>query len=249
MRRIESAYLYLWNDYDDRRRAEYEEWHTFEHVPERVSLPGFEAGYRYSSDDPGTTTYFTFYKLASLQALQSPDYTDVVDHPTPWSAKMRPAFRNVFRLPASVVAVQGIGLSGWVAPIVFETARLDSLVSKTLQNELTERLYSYEITGFQLSTATEVPSYKVFDQETKIAPESKLIAVVLAGSSKIDLQAASTGFIRSCEGEVDGLKLLRKGVYSFRCGIETAHNGDILSPFRNRRDNLKVGSEDNNVGG
>ena len=34
------AFLALWNDVASGREAEYERWHTFEHVPERVAVPG-----------------------------------------------------------------------------------------------------------------------------------------------------------------------------------------------------------------
>ena len=37
-----TGFLALWNDFDPEREAEYECWHTFEHVPERVGIPGFE---------------------------------------------------------------------------------------------------------------------------------------------------------------------------------------------------------------
>ena len=42
-----AAFLALWNGIDrPEARAEYEAWHAFEHVPERVGLPGFEYGRR-----------------------------------------------------------------------------------------------------------------------------------------------------------------------------------------------------------
>ena len=42
-----SAFLALWNDFDPARDAEYNCWHTFEHVPERVGIEGILAGRRY----------------------------------------------------------------------------------------------------------------------------------------------------------------------------------------------------------
>ena len=42
-----SAFLALWNDIEPQRRTEYDAWHTFEHVPERVGIPGFIRGRRY----------------------------------------------------------------------------------------------------------------------------------------------------------------------------------------------------------
>jgi hypothetical protein len=43
------AILALWNDYPSGLAEEYEAWHTFEHVPERLTVPGMRAARRYVS--------------------------------------------------------------------------------------------------------------------------------------------------------------------------------------------------------
>lgn len=94
-----TAFLALWNNISDAgRRHEYEQWHLFEHVPERVALPGFVGADRYRSfgADPG---YFTVYHLDDLSALESTSYRDVFTNPTPWSARMRPVLSDFYRLP------------------------------------------------------------------------------------------------------------------------------------------------------
>lgn len=105
------AFLALWNGIDSTaRQAEYETWHSFEHVPERVGLPGFIAAHRYRAlapQDPRPPAYFTWYELASRQALASPAYRDVVDRPTPWSARMRGALRDFHRLPCDALGNHG----------------------------------------------------------------------------------------------------------------------------------------------
>ena len=42
-----TAFLALWNDIAAARDAEYNLWHTREHVPERLSVPGILTGKRY----------------------------------------------------------------------------------------------------------------------------------------------------------------------------------------------------------
>jgi hypothetical protein len=54
-----SGFLALWNDFDPAREAEYECWHTFEHVPERVGIPGFLSGRRYRAAERSESQYFT----------------------------------------------------------------------------------------------------------------------------------------------------------------------------------------------
>jgi hypothetical protein len=94
-----TAFLALWNDVEPARTAEYDAWHTFEHVPERVGIAGFLAGRRYVAAERTTDRYFTRYDLDAIAALDSAGYADVVAHPTPWSRSMRQSLSNFVRLP------------------------------------------------------------------------------------------------------------------------------------------------------
>jgi len=114
------AFLALWNDVDPARVAEYDDWHTREHVPERVGVAGFLSGRRYVAAERGVDRYFTLYELDALSALDGPAYLDVVDHPTPWSASMRPSLRRFRRHPCATVHSAGAGVAGAIA-----TCRLD----------------------------------------------------------------------------------------------------------------------------
>lgn len=101
-----TAFLALWNSISSARlQPEYEVWHTFEHVPERVSLPGFVEARRYRAHAQASDTaprYYTWYMLESLAALETPQYRDVFTHPTPWSARMRGELRDFLRLPCTL---------------------------------------------------------------------------------------------------------------------------------------------------
>ena len=109
------ALLVLWNDVRRDREVEYDRWHTIEHVPERVAVPGFLGGRRYVDRTRERHRYFTLYELESLAALDTDEYRDLVANPTPWSASMRPDFANFVRVPASVVASDGDGIGAAIA--------------------------------------------------------------------------------------------------------------------------------------
>src|SRR5690349_2626079 len=109
------ALLVLWNDVRRDREVEYDRWHTIEHVPERVAVPGFLGGRRYVDRTRERHRYFTLYELASLAALDTDEYRDLVAHPTPWSASMRTDFANFVRTPASLVESEGDGLGASIA--------------------------------------------------------------------------------------------------------------------------------------
>src|SRR5450755_847378 len=110
-----AAFLALWNDVDPARDAEYNGWHTFEHVPERVGIEGFLAARRYVARERFDDRYFTFYDVESLGVFAGPGYADVVDHPTEWSRSMRPSLRNFQRSPCTTQLTRGTGVAGSVA--------------------------------------------------------------------------------------------------------------------------------------
>jgi hypothetical protein len=112
-----TAFLALWNDFDPTRYAEYDCWHTFEHVPERVGIDGVLAGRRYVARERDDRRWFTLYELASLAALEGPGYTDVVDHPTAWTLSMRPSFRNFLRRPCTTELSAGQGHGAAIATL------------------------------------------------------------------------------------------------------------------------------------
>src|SRR4029453_7975918 len=88
-----SAVLASWNDIAPGGDAEFDHWHTTEHIPERVSVPGFLRGRRYNAI-AGNPTYFTLYETDTVAVLQSPAYLARLNAPTPWTAKCIQLFRN-----------------------------------------------------------------------------------------------------------------------------------------------------------
>jgi len=114
------AFLALWNGIrEPALQAEYETWHAFEHVPERVGLPGFVAAQRYVARPgvSGQPAYFTLYELDSLDALNTPRYQDLIDRPTAWSARMRGVLTDFCREPCAVVGRHGPSSAGQLATL------------------------------------------------------------------------------------------------------------------------------------
>jgi hypothetical protein len=83
-------------DYLDRFR----QWHNSEHMPERVSIPGFLAGQRYLGH--GTNNFFLMmYETREPAVLGGPDYLARLNAPTDWTRESLPHFReparNIYR--------------------------------------------------------------------------------------------------------------------------------------------------------
>lgn len=119
------AFLALWNGICSAVvQPEYESWHSFEHVPERVGLPGFVQATRYRAVAQ-PLRYFTCYRLRTLAALDTPEYRDVFTQPTPWSARMRPVLCDFYRLPCVLGGAHGLGSARQLATLQWRSAQPD----------------------------------------------------------------------------------------------------------------------------
>ena len=89
--------------------AEHNHWHTHEHLPERLSIPGFLRGTRWVSVQ-GAPRYLVLYEVAGLQTLSSPAYLERLNHPSPWTARVMPHYRGMRRGFCTVSGSFGLGL-------------------------------------------------------------------------------------------------------------------------------------------
>ena len=96
-------------DIEEAAIAEHDDWHTHEHLPERLSIPGFLRGTRWVAIR-GAPRYAVLYEVDRLETLASPAYLERLNHPTPWTAKMMPHYRGMRRGLCSVEASLGAGL-------------------------------------------------------------------------------------------------------------------------------------------
>jgi hypothetical protein len=103
------AAMLLSFDVVDDAIAEHDDWHTHEHLPERLSIPGFVRGTRWVSLD-GKPRYFVMYEVAQLAVLQSEAYLERLNHPSPWTSKMMPNYRDMTRGLCSVSGSFGAGI-------------------------------------------------------------------------------------------------------------------------------------------
>lgn len=105
------AAVAMWWDMAPALRAEFEDWHSHEHFPERMGIPGFLRGSRWASA-AGGEGFFVIYELDAYETLTSPHYLARLNSPTPWSAKMMPHHRNMVRSQCRVIESFGGGVAG-----------------------------------------------------------------------------------------------------------------------------------------
>lgn len=113
------ALLTMWNDFHPDHEIDYNQWHALEHMPERLSVPGFIAGrrYRLSVDEPENQRYFAMYQTENLEVFQSERYLELLNNPSDWSQRIQPHFVNFVRSGAQPILSIGQGISKYIATI------------------------------------------------------------------------------------------------------------------------------------
>ncbi len=106
MAMLGDAALAMWWDMAHDRRAVFEHWHTHEHYPERLAIPGFRRASRWR-DASGGEGIFQLYELEGHEVLSSAAYLARLNAPTPWSTRMMPHHRNMVRSQCNVLASYG----------------------------------------------------------------------------------------------------------------------------------------------
>lgn len=111
------GFLAIWHDIEASAEDEYNQWHTQQHMPERLGILGFLNGRRLVDWRRTRYRYFTLYEGVDLEVFESEAYLERLNHPTPWSVRMQPAFRNFVRCACAVHHCTGIGTGGAMATI------------------------------------------------------------------------------------------------------------------------------------
>lgn len=102
--------MVFWHDIEG-DELDYNHWHGFEHMPERVAIPGFHRGRRYVAIEGGPK-YFNMYETESTAVLTSEPYLDRLNDPTSWTTASLAKFQNSNRTLCRVGTSFGKGTGG-----------------------------------------------------------------------------------------------------------------------------------------
>ena len=108
-----NALVAIWNDIAPELREDFFEWHPREHMVERLGIPGFLRGRRCSAVE-ADVEFLTLYELTDVAVLVSDVYKERLSHPTPWSTKTLPAFRNNVRGACRIHFSEGYAMGSFV---------------------------------------------------------------------------------------------------------------------------------------
>lgn len=180
------AAIAMWWDMAPAHRSEFEDWHSHEHFPERLGIPGFLRGSRWA-DASGGNGFFVMYELDAYETLSSPHYLARLNNPTPWSTKLMPHHSHMVRSLCRVLDSFGGGAGRAMLTLRLSPAPgRDHELRQYLRGVLSAAPQRPGVTGGHL-LRTETPAIAQ-TQEQKIRGGADAAAdwVVLAGGYDTD---------------------------------------------------------------
>src|SRR3954449_10393201 len=83
--------------------AGHDDWHTYEHMHERLSIPGFFRGTRWTRIS-GAPRYLIIYEVANVDMASSPEYLERLNHPSEWTSTTMKRLGGMSRGLCNVIA-------------------------------------------------------------------------------------------------------------------------------------------------
>jgi hypothetical protein len=156
MKLLGDAAVAMWWNVAEDKLDEFHEWHSKEHLPERLCIPGFNRGSRWQREGGGE--FFVIYELESYTTLTSDAYRARLNSPTPWSTKMMPLHRDMIRSQCRVSASNGHGIATFMITIRLSPARgTEAGLDAFLRSAVTELPRRRGVTGAHL-LRTDTPA-------------------------------------------------------------------------------------------
>lgn len=117
--------MVMWHDVKKGMAADHDDWHSHEHIPERIGIVGFRRGRRCR----GAGGWFILYEVDDVDVLTSPPYLERLNQPSPWSTSVIPSITGMNRTLARVEQSHGTGVGGYIVTIRSEIEVPEGLIA------------------------------------------------------------------------------------------------------------------------
>ncbi|MFZ2295739.1 MAG: hypothetical protein WAW46_11965 [Polaromonas sp.] len=171
-----TALIAIWHDLKPDNVDQFQRWHTEEHMPERLGVPGFLRGRRYMNWEQSPHVCFTIYEIAHMEVFRSPGYLARLNAPTEWSTRVQPGMTNFLRGPCENVLSLGSGTGGAIATARIRIADAQSALTRRKLSAAALSLSGVPgITSVHL-TRHELALSGLATSETALRPPSEPVA-------------------------------------------------------------------------
>ncbi len=150
---VGAGLMAFYTDIDQDYEPQYRRWHNCEHMPERVSIPGFIEGRRYLGSE-GSPEFLMMYETEAVEVLESPAYLRALNNPTRWTKEALTHFRNPLRAVYKLLSARGESdffAATWLLTIRFDR---DSAITIEQAQEVLEDLrddYIHSVRFYEIS--------------------------------------------------------------------------------------------------
>jgi len=201
--------LAIWTDIAPERDADFNEWYWRDHFPERLGVPGFRRARRYRVIT-GAPRYFAWYELDGVETLTSAAYLARLDHPSAWTERVMPGFRNTTRAIFRPVTRLGQASGGAIL-----TLRLPAAAARALPAELLPQLaVERGIMRVQLWQGAEIATPASREAALRgAADRAAEWAITIEAQTAEDLETATRHLPSLTIGAT-------KASYQFLCGMD-----------------------------
>lgn len=187
------AALAMWWDMAPEVLADFEDWHSHEHFPERMGIPGFRRGSRWRSAIGGEGI-FVLYELEAYETLSSAAYLARLNQPTPWSARMMPHHRHMVRSQCRVLESRGTGLAAFALTVRLSPAPGQDAALRTALAALIGELPTRAgLTGAHLLRHETPPIAATTEQKIRGGDQFADWVLVVSGYERSALESLATG--------------------------------------------------------
>jgi len=116
----------MWFELAEGFEREFNRWHTIEHMPERLGVPGFLRGRRYIHAR-GSDRVFQLYEGRHIESFRSPGYLARLNAPTDWTNRIQPGLVKFTRGACQTLISVGEGVGGALVTVRIVASNADSL--------------------------------------------------------------------------------------------------------------------------
>ena len=147
-----NAVLVNWGGIVASKENDYNQWHSIEHMPERISLNGFLRGCRAVgiTNTEINHKYFMMYEAERKEVFTSKKYLERLNNPSKWTKDVLSHYISPSRTICSVIASKSIGFGGYFSTIRFLDAEEGEHNVETLKLSVPQTIKLQGITGMHV---------------------------------------------------------------------------------------------------
>lgn len=185
------AAVAMWWNVAEEHLTEFHEWHSKEHLPERLGIPGFNRGSRWQQE--GGREFFVMYELESYDVLTSPAYLSRLNDPTPWSRAMMPRHLEMVRSQCRILSSHGQGIATYMATLrLSPQVGAEDRLADSLNEALARVLKCAGITAAHL-LRTETPNAEMTIEQRIRGGDAVANWIILLSGHNRDALASAIG--------------------------------------------------------